>query len=333
MLGFVFFIAGILKLMDPVGTGLVVGEYFKFFHLAFLLPVAKITGVAVAFVETVLGAALLTGIWSRVVRWITLGVLLFFTVVTFILLLAGPAFDCGCFGQAVHLSHKAGFIKNLILLAVWASAYVPLSNNFEAGKIKYAGFGIAVISTMLFALYSLMSLPLIDFTPLKAGEEVVGDDGVSALSIADANGEYRDSLVVRGNVLAFSVYDPEAIGNWSRLSSVMADAAEIGFEPLLLVSGTAEEMESLVPDAPLLSCLFFADHRTLMTFNRSNGGCVYLSDGTIIKKWSSLSYPKQDDLAFLAGKDPVEAVISANSSDKLRMQGFLLYVFAVMLLL
>ena len=30
--GFVFFIGGILKLMDPVGAGLVMGEYLDFMH-------------------------------------------------------------------------------------------------------------------------------------------------------------------------------------------------------------------------------------------------------------------------------------------------------------
>ena len=33
--GFVLFIAGLLKLMDPVGAGLQMDAYFKFLHLAF----------------------------------------------------------------------------------------------------------------------------------------------------------------------------------------------------------------------------------------------------------------------------------------------------------
>ena len=31
--GFVFFISGLLKLMDPVGAGLVMKEYFTFLHM------------------------------------------------------------------------------------------------------------------------------------------------------------------------------------------------------------------------------------------------------------------------------------------------------------
>ena len=33
ILGFVFFGAGVLKLMDPVGTALIINEYFNFFHI------------------------------------------------------------------------------------------------------------------------------------------------------------------------------------------------------------------------------------------------------------------------------------------------------------
>ena len=39
--GFVFFISGILKLMDPVGAGLVMKEYLDFLHIGFLSGIAK----------------------------------------------------------------------------------------------------------------------------------------------------------------------------------------------------------------------------------------------------------------------------------------------------
>ena len=46
--GFVFFISGIVKLLDPVGAGLVMDEYFSFLHLGFLGCISKITGTAFA---------------------------------------------------------------------------------------------------------------------------------------------------------------------------------------------------------------------------------------------------------------------------------------------
>ena len=61
LLGLVFFIAGMLKLMDPVGAGLVVEEYFEFFHLGWLAFASKWLAVILALVETLTGAALIAG--------------------------------------------------------------------------------------------------------------------------------------------------------------------------------------------------------------------------------------------------------------------------------
>lgn len=46
IVGLVFLLAGIFKIFDPVGAGLVLEEYFRLAHLDFLLPVAKPLAVA-----------------------------------------------------------------------------------------------------------------------------------------------------------------------------------------------------------------------------------------------------------------------------------------------
>lgn len=122
IIGFVFFVAGLLKLMDPVGAGLVVEEYFKFLHLGFLRPLSYFTGAAGALAETLLGAALLCGVWRRLTGIVTLAVLGAFTILTLVLLIFNPSMDCGCFGEAVHLTHLQSFLKNIALLALWAAA-------------------------------------------------------------------------------------------------------------------------------------------------------------------------------------------------------------------
>ena len=58
LFGIVFFFSGLFKLMDPVGAGLVVKEYFDFMHIGFMAPAAKFIGVALALFEAILGAAL-----------------------------------------------------------------------------------------------------------------------------------------------------------------------------------------------------------------------------------------------------------------------------------
>ena len=96
--GFVFFIGGILKLMDPVGAGLVMGEYLDFMHLKFLGFASKPLGIAFALAETIIGTALITGVWRKAAGIAALAFQGFFTLLTLALVIFNPQMDCGCFG-------------------------------------------------------------------------------------------------------------------------------------------------------------------------------------------------------------------------------------------
>lgn len=385
VLGLVFYVAGILKLMDPVGAGLVVGDYLKFFHLGFLGFSSRVVAEALSLAEAIIGAALLTGVWRNVFRWITAAFLAFFTVLTLIILIFNPSMDCGCFGEAVKLTHFQTFAKNLVLCALWALVFLPLKGGEPAVRVKYVSFGIGALGTVLFALYSLLAQPSVEFTPFRCGEEISRPDdeemdsvdtayvyscggkealfleealpdsswtfereelligymaedsaeGDPVLSLCDALGNYRDSLAIRGNVLAVSVYAPEKMphSRWNSVSRLCSTAASAGFSVLLLVSGDPDEMPGIVSDDSLLPLMFFADRRTLMTLNRSNGGVTYISDGQIVKKWSVGSYPSSDELEALYDANPSEVVVRTLSAGRMRLHGLLLFTFAVMLIL
>jgi len=63
---------------------------------------------------------------------------------------------------------------------------------------------------------------------------------------------------------------------------------------------------------------YHTDFKTLLTFNRSNGGVVYFYDGTITKKWSSAGMPYKEidsildeDPELLAAKTRIREQLSA----------------------
>ena len=107
--GIVFFLSGIVKLMDPVGAGLVMSEYYRFLHIDFMDFSAKFMGTAFAFAETIIGAAIITGVWRKIIAKCALGLQIFFTVLTLFLVIFNPEMDCGCFGEAIHLTHTQTF--------------------------------------------------------------------------------------------------------------------------------------------------------------------------------------------------------------------------------
>lgn len=167
--GFVFFMSGILKLIDPVGAGLVMDEYFSFLHIGFLSFASKATGTLFAFAESILGAALVTGVWRKPTAIAALIFQGFFTLLTLLLLIFNPEMDCGCFGEAIHLTHFQTFLKNVILMALLLIAYIPMDDLGEPLSRKYVSFGLVVMSVTAFGLYSWTYIPMMDFTDFKPG--------------------------------------------------------------------------------------------------------------------------------------------------------------------
>ena len=371
--GFVFFISGILKLMDPVGASLVMKEYFSFLHISFMNFAATSSGVAFALAESLVGAALITGVWRRVTALVAIVLQSMFTLLTLFLVIFKPEMDCGCFGEAIHLSHSQTFIKNLILIALLLIYYIPKKHLGETKKKKYVSFGIVSISVAAFCLYSSLYIPMADFTALKPGTRINDQnltsesvyeasfiyekDGVQQefslenlpdstwtfvgaitaeptansaeatnanISIYNKEGEYADSLLTEGRVLIVSIYKDKISEDRLRETEHLLDEAKtMGFQPLLLTA-------SLEIDSPYH---YFCDYKTLITLNRSSGGATYIDNGQIIRKWSKRTLPTPEELATISNEDSTDTFIGRDTRTNLAFQGFLLYVFAVMLLL
>lgn len=384
--GIVFYISGLLKLMDPTGAGLVVDEYLSFMHMSFLDFSAEFLGTAAAFAETLIGAALITGVWRPLASMAAFCLQTFFTLLTLALVIFNPGMDCGCFGEAIHLTHVQTFVKNLILLGLLAGYMIPLKDIGEPKPRKFAAFGIVAISTAAFMAYSLLYIPLIDFTDYKATACIRADipggaeedmyeavfiyekDGkqetfqlsnlpdstwtfistetkinkdakelMIPLSFYNLDGTYEDSLAYEGKVMVVSIYDPDmSLSRWNNVSEFTVSAQEAGFKVLILTAGTPSEVLECIPqDMRLLlePHIYFCDYKTLISLNRSNGGVTFFSDGYLIRKWAARAIPDSAELQETASTAETEIIIGHSSQGSLTMQGFLLYVFAVMLLL
>lgn len=389
--GFVFVISGILKLLDPVGTGLIMDGYLDFLHLGFLGSLSKILGVTFAFAETVIGTGLITGIWRKPFAIAAMGLQVFFTFLTLLLVIFNPQMDCGCFGEAVHLTHMQTFIKNIILCILLAAYYFPPKQLGRNKRRKYVSFAAVTASVLAFTIYSWMYIPLVDFTDYKpaaflsAGHtyatsdedayeavfiyekdgvterfglddipdstwtfvsaETVEKDGVEEkglihLPIYDRADEQLDSIASEGKVMIVSVYKPEMNkAKWAQTADFLKRASGSGFTTLLLSASTPEEMDMILKHLPaetasvLNSHLYFSDYKTLLTMNRSNGGVTYFSEGYLISKWARRTMPDAEALKQIYSGDDTETIIDKSTKGSLTFQGFLLYIFAVMLLL
>ena len=340
LIGMVFLIAAVFKLIDPVGAGLVVSDYLSFLRLYFLWPLSKAIAVGMAFLEAVIGAALLTGVWRKLAAIVSGVLIVFFTGLTVAIWVSPQVMECGCFGEVIHLSESQTVIKNGVLCALWLIAFLPFRDFGEPRRTKYAAFSLTVLSMAFLSVYSLRNLPIVDYTPFKPGIEIQQSlltdlEKAPLLSFSDAEGDYPYELACGKNVMVVSVYDPERFveGDWVRTDAFLQRLEEGGFFPLLLLSGN-ESMarEAGTPDW-ILHRVYYSDQRELMTLNRSNGGATYIAEGQIIHKWGSRSLPDSERLGALRRADPTGLMIEESSRGRVRLQAFLLYAFGVMLLI
>lgn len=197
IIGVVFLLAGLFKLLDPVGAGLVMEEYYRFLHLGFLMPTAKGAGVALALLESLVGAALISGIWRKGTAIIATVMIAFFTILTLFLAIFNPSMDCGCFGEVIHLTNMQTFLKNLVLLVLALAAFYPYRNFGENRTRKNISFFIVSASIIAFTFYSLKTIPMVDYTAFTPGSELLSskgeddgeEDGYTATFIYEKNGQ------------------------------------------------------------------------------------------------------------------------------------------------
>ncbi|GGH46438.1 DoxX family protein [Mangrovimonas yunxiaonensis] len=236
VVGALFIFSGFIKLNDPLGFSYKLEEYFSFevLNLPFLEPYALIISVLVVVFEVVLGIFLLIGYKPKFTVWSLLGMIVFFTFLTFYSAYFDKVKDCGCFGDAIKLTPWESFTKDIILLALilvlfFGMRYIkPLFNKLGTTVVALVGF----IACLWFAYHVLMHLPAIDFRAYKIGDNIqeqmsVPENAKKPIEewtyTFNVNGEEKE-FVTNG---AYPNVDGEFVG-------VETKVIEPGYEPKIL---------------------------------------------------------------------------------------------------
>lgn len=199
VLALVLIVSGFVKAVDPVGSMYKLQEYVDAFSLGvfsdeFLMFAAMLQ----AALEFLLGISLLMGIYRRFVTWFTPLVMLFFTVLTFVIYRGDAVTDCGCFGDAVTLSNGETFAKNVLLLLL--SLVVFLGRRrlvyYISSKSRWMVTLFAIFYIAFAGIVSLSHLPVVDFSPYAVGEDLraLTEGTPGEYSVVDVYG--RDSVLL-----------------------------------------------------------------------------------------------------------------------------------------
>jgi uncharacterized membrane protein YphA (DoxX/SURF4 family) len=174
--GLLFIFSGLIKLNDPMGLSFKLHDYFApdVLNLPVLDPYTLPLALAVILLEIVLGVMLIVGTWPRLTTALLLGMILFFSFLTFYSAYFNKVTDCGCFGDAIPLTPWESFYKDLVLLVLililfgFRNQLQPLTKPENQRKWV---LGTLVLSGIL-AYVVLTHLPFKDFRPYAVGKSI-----------------------------------------------------------------------------------------------------------------------------------------------------------------
>lgn len=174
IVGLAFIFSGTVKALDPLGSAYKFHDYFQAFNIGFLDPLSLPLAILLCTAEFIAGFSILTGIKLRAGTTLVMLLMIIFTPLTLILALTNPVSDCGCFGDAVKLTNWQTFWKNVILICLATLLFYKRKkiSAFNGNAKGWQIIAAASSTFILFSLYNLRYLPIIDFLPYKKGVKI-----------------------------------------------------------------------------------------------------------------------------------------------------------------
>ena len=171
-----FIFSGFVKAIDPIGLQYKLQDYLGAIGIPGFLPdwMLLIMAVLLAAVEFCMGIFLLFAIQRRLISKLIVVFMSIMTLITVWLAVANPVKDCGCFGDALHLTNTETLVKNIILLG--CSIVImrrPLAMfRFISESNQWIVINYTIVFIFVSSGLSLYYLPLFDFRPYRIGTNI-----------------------------------------------------------------------------------------------------------------------------------------------------------------
>ena len=189
--GGVFIFSGFTKGVDPWGTYYKITDYLNAMGLESWAGTSLFLAVALAALEFMLGVALAVGAYRRSGPWLALLAMLVMTPITLWLAITGAVPDCGCFGDALHLSNWATFAKNVLLLlgVIYLLFFNTSLRGIYGPAVQWMVMALSFAFVMAVAYFGYFTQPLIDYRPYPIGSRLA-----NVTTLEDSN-EAEDDFI------------------------------------------------------------------------------------------------------------------------------------------
>ncbi|MGB3851573.1 MAG: BT_3928 family protein [Tunicatimonas sp.] len=180
LVGGLFIFSGLIKLNDPVGTKIKLEEYFDVFATDFapffasFIPLALGLAVLLSVLEVALGVAVLIRYRMAITTWVLLGMIVFFTFLTFYSAYFNKVTDCGCFGDAIVLTPWESFTKDIVLLVLIGVLFAYRHRFTERFSLPTSHWvvGAVTLLSLVVGITAVRHLPFADFRAYRVGADL-----------------------------------------------------------------------------------------------------------------------------------------------------------------
>lgn len=225
-----FIVSGLSKCVDPAGTSIKFVEYLQYFGFSSLTGLAMPMAWILSLVEFYCGINLLFGLRRKFSLALSAMLMLVFTPITAWLALTNAIDDCGCFGDLIHLSNTATFVKNLVLDAMLLLLVFLRQHTYAlVGRNLFKLFKRCdIIGACLLCWMGSTHEPAIDFRPFRPGvdlrsavlgEATAATDSVWYTCIYERDGKQQE----------FAIEDlPDEEDGWEFVDTIEHTSSAVG---------------------------------------------------------------------------------------------------------
>ncbi len=171
-----FILSGYVKAVDPLGTQYKIQDYLDALNFGDKIPdwLTLTTSVGLSALEFFIGVMLFFAITRRLASKLALIFIVIMTIMTTWIFIANPVSDCGCFGDAIHLTNGETLLKNILLLIMAVLlAWKPKEMiRFLSDSNATIVFDYSILFILATSAYSLYLLPPFDFRPYHIGANI-----------------------------------------------------------------------------------------------------------------------------------------------------------------
>ncbi len=188
LVAILFIFSGLVKANDPLGLSYKMQEFFEVWQVHGWNDTTLSLSIFMNAFEIIAGFALLIGWRFRLISWLLLLLIVFFTFLTGYTYVTGMPKNCGCFGDCLPISSQTSFFKDvvltvLIIFLILKSKFVKPQLSPRAGIFTL----ILVISVSFgFQYYTLNYLPVVDCLPFKKGNNIIEKRQIPADAVPDS---------------------------------------------------------------------------------------------------------------------------------------------------